>query len=110
MLVLNLLLPVCLLVCPWKLKVAASAQGCLVLLLLLLLHYSFKCLCPDDPQTCLDLAQQTYHPVVDKSTHWPILLVYLKTILPNHLIYYKFKFGQNLPLGNNCLNVSPTPW
>ena len=39
-LVLSLLLLMCLLVSPWKLKVEALAQGCLVLLLLLLLCYS----------------------------------------------------------------------
>ena len=37
---LNLLFAICLLVCPWKLKVAASVQGFIILLLLLLLHCS----------------------------------------------------------------------
>ena len=37
---LNLLVHIGLLFCPWKLKVAASAQGCLMLLLLLLLQCS----------------------------------------------------------------------
>ena len=35
---LNLLVPNCLLVCSWKLKVVSSAKGCVMLLLLLFLH------------------------------------------------------------------------
>ena len=39
---LNLLVPICLLVCHWKLKVVALAQSCLMLLPLLLLCCSCR--------------------------------------------------------------------
>ena len=110
-LVLNLLVPICLLVCPWKLKVAALAQGCLVLLLLLLLH----CNC----SACAQLTPKHARPLPNKyATLWYIkphialfwLDFYLRTIVPNHLVCYKFQFGWNLLLGHNYPNVCPTPW
>ena len=66
-------------------------------------------LCPANPQACPELTHQVCHPVVDKTTYYPVLVGSLSkenTAKPPHLL----EFGQNFPLGHPCPNMSPTPW
>ena len=74
---LSLILPFFLLVCSWKLKVAASAQGCLVLLLLLLVHCSCSASAQPTPKPAWPPAQQIYHLVLGKDTCCPDLVGHL---------------------------------
>ena len=86
---LNLLVPICLLVCPWKLKVAALAQGCLMLLLLLLLHCSCSARAQLTPKRALPLPNKCCHPVVGKTTYCSVLVGCLSkdnTAKPPHLL------------------------
>ena len=108
-LVLNLLIPICFLVCPWKLKVGALAQGCLMLLLFLVLC----CICSTHAQLTPKHAQQFLNEYT--TLQWVKICtvlfqldVYPRKILSNHLICCKSQFGQNLLLVCNCVNTSPT--
>ena len=53
------------------------------------LALQLKCPCPADPQAYLALAQQTWQPMVDKTTYCPVLVGCLSkdnTAKPPHLI------------------------
>ena len=95
---------------PLEAEGAASAQVCLLLLLLLLLHCNYSAraqLTPKHAQPLPNKYATLWWIKINIFLFW--LDVYLRIILPNYLVCYEFQFGQNLPLGRNCPNVSPTP-
>ena len=76
-----------------------------------------QCPCPPDPQACPALAQQMCHPLVDKTTYYPVLVGCLSkdnTIKPPGLLQISvwtipaagmqlFKFESNPLVNTYCL-------
>ena len=77
---------ICLLICPWKLKEAASAQGCLLLLPLLVLH----CRCSTNVQ--LTPKHTLFLKNGITALYWvntSVILLYLTVYLRKHLFCYE---------------------